>query len=356
MIAKPSIAFNDFAGTAKDVTARNVNGRNILSVRAKQSRTVSPAQATKRNQLSKISRAYKQLTDSQMKAWGVLAEHLKGISTFGKAAEMTAHNAFVRINSNREMVGMPLLDEAPSYIQDVPEVEYEDLWISKDRIIFVNIQQPSDEHVLVFKMTAALSPGVSSGQGQTVIITPGLEPEFGDADLTELYTEVKGMTLEEGKKYFCEFYWLDKKTGFTGESTMLSAICKDSSVGYNASYVPRTIVEIKEQAIESTKNYIYDASLGFSKGSTMVSAKLRYEARNTRMNAYFKVTDAPKSVPNCSILVLGRGYRLSKNSVNLLQIDFTKKDDYEEVHVNPQIFRSERRFEVFDSTIASTKK
>src|SRR5574344_1818737 len=104
MIAKPSIAFNDFAGTAKEVTARNVNGRNVLSVRAKQSKVVTPAQASSRNSLSKISRAYKQLSDSQIHAWEVLAEHLKGISTFGLAAEMTAHNAFVRINTNRQLV------------------------------------------------------------------------------------------------------------------------------------------------------------------------------------------------------------------------------------------------------------
>ena len=77
MIAKPSIAFNDFAGTAKDVTARNVNGRNILSSRAQHSKIVTPAQAVSRNKLSKISRAYKQLSDSQMIAWEVLPVILK---------------------------------------------------------------------------------------------------------------------------------------------------------------------------------------------------------------------------------------------------------------------------------------
>ena len=144
MIAKPSIAFNDFSGTAKDVTARNVNGRNILSSRAQHSKIVTPAQAVTRNKLSKISRAYKQLSDSQMMAWEVLAEHMKGISTFGKAAELTPHNAFIRINSNREMVGMPMLMDAPVYTVDVPEVEYEDFWITPERIVLVNVQQPSD--------------------------------------------------------------------------------------------------------------------------------------------------------------------------------------------------------------------
>ena len=34
---------------------------------------------------------------------------------------MTPHNAFVRINTNRQLFGMPLLTEAPSYLQDIPE-------------------------------------------------------------------------------------------------------------------------------------------------------------------------------------------------------------------------------------------
>ena len=121
MIAKPSIAFNDFAGTAKDVTARNVGGRNVLSSRAQHSKKVTPAQAVSRNRLSKISRSYKKLTSVQMSGWATLAEHMKGISTFGSPAELTPHNAFIRINSNREMVGMPLLEDAPVYTVDVPD-------------------------------------------------------------------------------------------------------------------------------------------------------------------------------------------------------------------------------------------
>ena len=103
------------------------------------------------------------------------------------------------------MVGMPLLTEAPVYINDVPEVLYDDLCISPDTIIFTGLQQPSESHVLVFKMSPALSPGISSGWSQTVIITPGMAPDWGDADLTALYTDVMGVSPEADKKYFCEF-------------------------------------------------------------------------------------------------------------------------------------------------------
>ena len=355
MIAKPSIAFNDFSGTAKDVTARSVNGRNVLSVRAQQSKIVTPAQAVSRNKLSKISRAYKQLSDSQMSAWGTLASHLKGISTFGSPAELTPHNAFVRINSNRAMVGMPLLEEAPAYTVDVPEVEYEDFWITPERLVFMNVQQPSDNHFLVVKMSPAQSPGVTNGWSKTVIVAPGVDVEYGDVELTERYVDIKGFELEAGKKYFCEFWWLDSATGFTGESMWVSAICKETSVGYDAPYVPRAIVEIDEMYLESTRNYISDTAIGFSKGSTMVNAKFHYEFRNTRVNAYYELDNVPDSVPNCRIFVLGRGTKLSPRSVNMIRVDFTPKEEYFEVQVCPEIYRAEHYYDVFDTTIAIKK-
>lgn len=350
MMVKPSIAFNDFAGSAKGVTARNVKGRNILSSKAQHSKSVTPAQAVSRNRLSSISRSYKKLSDLQMSAWGRLAEKMKGISTLGTAAEMTAHNAFVRINSNRAMVGMPPLEDAPDYIADVPEVEYEDFWITPERIVFVNIQQPSDDHVLVFKMTQALSPGVSSGWGQTVIITPGLEPEYGDAELTELYTEVKGFTLESGKKYFCEFYWLDKNTGFTGESMALSAICKETSVGYDASYVPRTIIEINEAYDDFTRCYLGDVEVGLIKGSALANGKFIYEWRNTRVNMYVEDVTLPPGIFPCDMVFMGRGTKLDPRSINLISMSVEKYSEGTRLHINVPSCRTEHYYEVFDTT------
>ena len=303
MIVKPSIAFNDFAGSAKGVTARNVKGRNILSSKAQHSKSVTPAQAVSRNRLSLISRSYKKLTDLQMSAWGRLAEKMKGISTLGTAAEMTAHNAFVRINSNLQMVGEPMLADAPDYICDVPEVLYDDLWISPDMIIFTGLQQPSESHVLVFKMSPALSPGVSSGWGQTVIITPGLAPDWGDADLTALYTSVMGVAPEAGKKYFCEFYWLDKTTGFTGESMVVSAVCKESSTAYAQEYTPRARVTMNEVA-ESEGFQSLDFEL--SHGSTILSVDASYSNNTGVASGGFTLKKPIENLPDISSWALGR--------------------------------------------------
>ncbi len=296
MKALPSIAFNEFKGSAGDVTARVSKGRQVLSARSMHSSSKTPPQAVSRNRLAKISRSYKKLTDEQMKAWAVLAEKMKGISTFGQAAELTPHNAFVRINSNLQMVGMPLLNDAPAYINDVPEVLYEDLWISPDMIIFTGLEQPSDSHVLVFKMSPALSPGVSSGWGQTVIITPGMAPDWGDADLTALYTDVMGVTPEAGKKYFCEFYWMDKNTGFTGESMAISAVCKAGSTAYNREYTPRVMITQKQVVPTDETASVEDFKFELSPGSVLAAASGKFNDMIPCSYLYLKVENPPEDI------------------------------------------------------------
>jgi len=296
MKALPSIAFNEFKGSAGDVTARVSKGRQVLSARSMHSSSKTPAQAVSRNRLAKISRSYKKLTDEQMKAWAVLAEKMKGISTFGQAAELTPHNAFVRINSNLQMVGMPLLNDAPAYINDVPEVLYEDLWISPNMIIFTGLEQPSDSHVLVFKMSPALSPGVSSGWGQTVIITPGMAPDWGDADLTALYTDVMGVAPEAGKKYFCEFYWMDKNTGFTGESMAISAVCKAGSTAYNREYAPRVMITQKQVVPTDETASVEDFKFELSPGSVLAAASGKFNDMIPCSYLYLKVENPPEDI------------------------------------------------------------
>ena len=225
MKALPSIAFSEFTGSAGDVTARSVQGQTFLSHKAYQSKVTTPSQASSRNTLSKVSRAYKQLTESQMKAWGALAEHLKGISTFGKAAEMTAHNAFVRININRDMAGEGLLEDAPDYRHDIPEVDWDEIWVTPKRVLLTGIANPTGTYKLVVKMSAGQGVGINSGWSKTVIVTPGMVDNWGDAALTQLYTEKIGFMPKVGDKVFIELYWLDPATGFVGETMRVTRFC-----------------------------------------------------------------------------------------------------------------------------------
>ncbi len=234
MKALPSIAFNDFSGSAKDVTARSTSGGTILSVRSYPSKVYSPNQKIQRNNLSKISRAYKQLTDSQMKSWEGLAKHLKATSYLGSSAEMTAHNAFVRININRSLAGEHFLKDAPSHIGLIPDVAYSSVVMTPQMIMFSGIKHESDPYKLVVKMSASQSAGISNGWSKTVLLASDIEDDWGEADVTRLYLKAIGVEPVPGQKVFIEAYWMNTQTGIGGQ------VFKDSVlVTGESTYKPR---------------------------------------------------------------------------------------------------------------------
>ena len=351
MIAKPSIAFNDFAGTAKEVTARNVSGRNILSTRAKQSKIVTPSQADKRNNLSKVSRAYKQLSDSQMKAWGVLAGHLKGISTFGKAAEMTAHNAFVRINENRQMLGLPLLQAAPEYTNDVPEVDYDDYWVTPDVIAFAGLNAPKDSSRLVVKMSGGQSVGISSGWSKTVIVAPGVVDDGCESNITRLYMSTIGYKPELGEKVFIELWWLDADTGFVGETMRISAICKNESQIAGELYDPRTVLNTDNFSYDETKTH-YDAlSLEEVPGSALMLAKMDFKLLSYIAGASGSLSSVPENFIDGRCFFPARGVGNRQWSVCLLEINIYIGSSYNTVNFSQREGGHPKHMEVFGSCI-----
>ena len=66
MIALPSIAFGGFSGSAKGVTARQVGGRSILSLKCFPTGVATSAQVARRASMSKITKSWKTLTEAQM--------------------------------------------------------------------------------------------------------------------------------------------------------------------------------------------------------------------------------------------------------------------------------------------------
>lgn len=55
------------------------------------------------------------------------------------SSQKTNRNAFVRLNRNRQMAGMPLLLDAPSHLVTIPNVVYEKIWVTPKTIIFKGV-------------------------------------------------------------------------------------------------------------------------------------------------------------------------------------------------------------------------
>ena len=319
MRALPSIAFNDFSGTAGDVTARFVNGHTILTVRPFPNKVYSASQKEQRNSLSKVSRAYKKLSESQMKAWAELAEHLKGISTFGKAAEMTAHNAFVRINCNRDMAGEGMLVDAPDYRCDVPEVDWDAIWVTPVRVLFTGIENPTGSYKLVVKMSAGQGAGVSKGWSKTVVVSPGMVDNWGDAALTQLYTKKIGFMPAVGDKVFIELYWLDPATGFVGETMRTTRVCITEEEAHEEGFEERVEFTLDNVSPES---HVSKLDIDLSTGAPAISFDtVCLGHSNVASSEVYPEEGVPTSMEGFSY-VLARGANGTKITAQSYQVQF----------------------------------
>lgn len=267
MIALPSIAFEGFSGSAKGVTARRVGGRNILSVKSHPTGPTTNAQVVRRTSMGKISKSWKQLSSEQMRDWDRLAEHASGSSVFGQKAEISGLNLYIRLNVSRTMAGESILANAPEQLVALPNVSYTALWVTPKNIVIKGIAHEAGLK-LVIKMSAGQSAGVSSGWSKTVILSPGMEDDWGDADMTYLYLKTIGVKPAVGEKVFLEMYWLDPVTGFTGQTTYDSKVCETEAEAEAEGYVKRnkiTMADLKEDS------HVSECDVDFSTGAPVIS-------------------------------------------------------------------------------------
>ena len=301
MIALPSIAFEGFSGSAKDVTARRVGGRNILSVKSRPTGPTTNAQVVRRASMSKISKSWKQLTYEQMREWDRLAEHASSATVLGKKTEISGMNLYIRLNVNRAMAGETLLSTAPESNGAVPLVEYSNVAVTPQLIVFGGIKHESSPYKLVVKMSGSQSAGISNGWSKTVIISSEVEDDWGEADVTALYLKTIGVEPTPGQKVFIESYWLDTSTGFTGQ------VFKDSViVTGESSYTPRKRVTMDRLA-KDHEQHVSAIDVDFSSGSPVIQFDVMCEGHsNVASSEAYLEDDLPQELQGTS-WALGRG-------------------------------------------------
>ena len=261
MIALPSIAFGGFSGSAKGVTARQVGGRSVLSLKCFPTGAATGAQLARRASLKKISKSWKALSSEQMREWDRLAEHASGASSLGQKAEISGLNLFIRLNSYRVMAGESMMADAPATEVAVPNVSYSQVVVTPELVVFGGIKHESAPLKFVVKMSVSQSAGVSNGWSKTVIITPGMEDDWGEADVTRLYLKTIGVEPVPGEKVFIETYWLDTATGFTGLE------CRDTVVVTGESPYQRRVKATMDNLDPTEESHVSSLDVDFSTGS-----------------------------------------------------------------------------------------
>ena len=301
MIALPSIAFGGFSGSAKGVTARQVGGRSILSLKCYPTGVATGAQLARRASLKKISKSWVALTNEQRQEWDRLAEHATGASSLGQKAELSGMNLYVRLNANRVMAGESVIANAPAGQVAVPNVVFTQVIVTPQLIVLGGVTHEPSPNKLVVKMSGNQSSGISNGWSKTVIITPGMEDDWGEADVTRLYLKTIGVEPTPGQKVFIEAYWLDTATGFTGQ------VFKDSViVTGESSYTPRKRVTMDRLA-QDHEQHVSAIDVDFSSGAPVVQYDVMCEGHsNVASSEAYLADDLPQELQGTS-WALGRG-------------------------------------------------
>lgn len=351
MIALPSIAFGGFSGSAKDVTARQVGGRSILTCRTWPTGPTTNAQVARRASLKKIAKSWQLLTNDQRLEWDRLAEGATGITVLGQKAKISGLNLYVRLNSNLVMSGGVMRSDAPAGLDDVPLVRFGAMYVNSSSVLIEQIDEPDSDLRLIVKMSGAQSTGVSSGWSKTVVVSSDEETDWGELDLTDAFADVLGTNVVDGMKYFVELYWVDSVTGFSGQVTQISGIAgPDPIYGSASGDTGRALVRVKDLVDPIDRTYFENFEYELSRGSVIGTVKGIYGWRGSRTNAYVVIDQAV-----AARFEEQRGYALVRSnrntswSINILEIEITDYNDTKRLMVTPTSSQNAYGYDCFDT-------
>lgn len=351
MIALPSIAFGGFSGSAKDVTARQVGGRSILTCRTWPTGPTTNAQVARRASLKKIAKSWQLLTNDQRLEWDRLAEGATGITVLGQKAKISGLNLYVRLNSNLVMSGGAMRSDAPAGLDDVPLLRFGAMYVNSSSVLIEQIDEPDSDLRLIVKMSGAQSTGVSSGWSKTVVVSSDEETDWGELDLTDAFADVLGTNVVDGMKYFVELYWVDSVTGFSGQVTQISGIAGPNPIYGSASAdTGRALVRVKDLVDPIDRTYFENFEYELSRGSVIGTVKGIYGWRGSRTNAYVELDPAV-----AARFEEQRGYALVRSnrntswSINILAIEITDYNDTKRLMVTPTSSQNAYGYDCFDT-------
>ena len=345
MQALPSIAFGGFSGSAKGVTARQVAGRTILSVRAWPTGATTNAQVARRASMSKISKSWKLLTNEQMQEWDRLAKHSSGQSVFGQKAELSGMNLYIRLNVNRAMAGEAIISEAPESIVPIASASCRDIIIAPSIVILNGIKHLPAPNKLVVKMSAPVSPGISNGWSKTVVLSSEVEDDWGGADVTEFYTKTIGIAPVVGQKVFVELYWVDTATGFTGQAEKTSVIVMTDEEAEAAARSSRSRITTDDLGERST---VSDCEVEFTTGAPVMFFDVLSQGMDGVSQSEIYPKDGLPDDMRGTSYILCRAHKEDDYSFALNTVQFLQNTYYGDcIKINPASAGNNKESEIF---------
>lgn len=252
----PSIAFNDFSGSAGNVTARKVGDKTYLSTRTKHSKRKTSFQAATRCRFTDTVRGYADITEEQRQSWISLANNLGNYTTSTGSTSITGHNLFVAINTYRKICGKPQCNDAPSELRPSSYIGYNDFWLSPEHIVFTGLGQSANPNeVLYIEMYPAQSPAERRCWDRTVLVAICPTTDWGEVDITDAFLQKFGTPLTIGQMVFIKICRIDSECGYIKWYSMIAFPAQETSYLLDAVYFPRAKITM-DKIVTTTQDYV----------------------------------------------------------------------------------------------------
>ena len=119
---KPSIAFDEFSGSAGNVTAAKINGRSYIKRKPIPTNPNTVKQQEVRNRFKEIAKAYKALTQEKKNAWDSKSKQSLSRAIFGVKATLSGINLFQQVNQNLAVINAPFVDTPATNVTEFPQL------------------------------------------------------------------------------------------------------------------------------------------------------------------------------------------------------------------------------------------
>jgi hypothetical protein len=210
----PSIAFDEFAGSAKGVTAAKSRGRKYIRNKGYGNSSNSTSQGGIKTIFSQLAKSFKSLTQAQIAAWNSLAQTQEGKSILGSKAKISGLNLYLRLNhwvvasGGAALVTPPVLSGVPS-----PSNATLSLTASAFTITLASIPDDVSNLKLIVKASMPQSNGISDAYAKAVNFIVPQTPVITAIALKTSYDAKYGAPSATHSKVFVKWFYVNTTTG-----------------------------------------------------------------------------------------------------------------------------------------------
>lgn len=213
---KPSIAFDDFAGSAGSVTASKNRGGKYLKTRIVPLNPRTTYQTAVRASLSKFAKGFAGLTEAQRAVWNEAAKLIPTVNSLGVHSVLSGFNYYLQLNLNLQTIGTDQVAAPPTSPAVFPIIDLHGMNIvdGKSLVHFVEVVVPADLSIVV-DLTPPFSLGRASfpSKLRQVIAVDGTGAGVTSIDLSAALIARFGSAFTVGEKRQVSIYLVDSSTG-----------------------------------------------------------------------------------------------------------------------------------------------